>query len=425
MRKIIKFLSLLATVLSTIVAQSLSIDECVRIALDNKSSIRVAEQDVKIAKLNQFSSLSAILPSVSATNSFRETTYGNSSNIVEQYSAGISLSQNIFNFGSNLQDVRGGRNNLLISKLQERGTRANIIFNVYSSYYQFLKDSELLEIANKDFSLSEKQLELVEEQYNLGAVSKTDFLKASVRFGTAKSNLLSRKLNKDNSFNRLLNSMGLIDSNISIQLPKKVDIFFVVPSYQEALALMISNNPDLNILDRQIVSSKINVQQSWAGLLPSVRLSIGMNAVSDASISSEFFNDNYIKNANLTFSIPIFTGSRNSNNVQISKIRLNQSESRYGSALKDSKVDLYQLINTLNNFQEIIPIQEEVLKSAEEDLKLAQNKYELGSASILEFLDAQLALIQASSSLITTKYDAAIQVANLDRLLGTLDKKYQ
>jgi outer membrane protein len=150
-----------------------------------------------------------------------------------------------------------------------------------------------------------------------------------------------------------------------------------------------------------------------------------MNAVSDASISSEFFNDNYIKNANLTFSIPIFTGSRNSNNVQISKIRLNQSESRYGSALKDSKVDLYQLINTLNNFQEIIPIQEEVLKSAEEDLKLAQNKYELGSASILEFLDAQLALIQASSSLITTKYDAAIQVANLDRLLGTLDKKYQ
>lgn len=98
MRKIIKFLSLLAIVLSTIVAQSLSIDECVRIALDNKSSIRVAEQDVKIAKLNQFSSLSAILPSVSATNSFRETTYGNSSNIVEQYSAGISLSQNIFNF---------------------------------------------------------------------------------------------------------------------------------------------------------------------------------------------------------------------------------------------------------------------------------------------------------------------------------------
>ena len=64
-----------------------------------------------------------------------------------------------------------------------------------------------------------------------------------------------------------------------------------------------------------------------------------------------------------------------------------------------------------DNYKEIIPIQEEVLISAEEDLKLAQQKYELGSASILELLDAQLALIQASSTLVRTKYDAAIQVA--------------
>ena len=50
---------------------------------------------------------------------------------------------------------------------------------------------------------------------------------------------------------------------------------------------------------------------------------------------------------------------------------------------------------------------------------------ELGSATILELLDAQLAVLQASSTLVTTKYDTAIQRANLDQLLGTLDKKYQ
>ncbi len=58
-------------------------------------------------------------------------------------------------------------------------------------------------------------------------------------------------------------------------------------------------------------------------------------------------------------------------------------------------------------------------------MNLAHKNNELGSASILELLDAQLALLQASSSLVRTKYDAAIQVANLDNLLGTLDKKYQ
>ena len=97
----------------------------------------------------------------------------------------------------------------------------------------------------------------------------------------------------------------------------------------------------------------------------------------------------------------------------------------YGSKRKDAKVNLSSLLNTLKNYEELIPIYEDVLVSAEEDLRLAQNKYELGSATILELLDAQLAVLQASSTLVTTKYDAAIQLANLDQLLGTLDKKYQ
>lgn len=66
-----------------------------------------------------------------------------------------------------------------------------------------------------------------------------------------------------------------------------------------------------------------------------------------------------------------------------------------------------------------------MLLSAEEDLKLALQKYELGSADILELLNAQLAVIQASSSLVNTKYDAAIELASLDNLIGTLDKKYE
>ena len=150
-----------------------------------------------------------------------------------------------------------------------------------------------------------------------------------------------------------------------------------------------------------------------------------MNASSTEEMTSEFFEDNYIKSANLTISIPIFSGLKNRNSVQISKIRLGQSNMTYNTSRINAKVELSSLINTLNNYEEIIPIYEEVLISAEEDLRLAQNKYELGSATILELLDAQLAVLQASSTLVTTKYDAAIQLANLDKLLGTLDKKYQ
>jgi outer membrane protein TolC len=412
--------------ISTSIAQSLTVDECVRIALENKPSLKRAEQDVAIARLNRASTGALMLPSVNASNSFSETTYGNtSSEASERYSGGLSLSQSLFNFGTKINTLKQSDNTYNTAKQQRRQAKARIILDVHTFYYQYLKNSELFDIAGKDLELSKKQLDLVQNQYNLGAVSKTDFLKASVRYGTAKSSFLSRELTKKNSEKSLRFSMGLLNSDIPIIIEQKMDLILTVPTFDEAYSLMLSNSPDLSILDNQISGAQINVKKAWSSSLPSINMSIDMNALSADQITRTYFDDNYIKSANITVSIPIFSGFRNRNSIQISKLQLDQAETRLSGGKNSAKVSLYALINTLNNYQEIIPIQEEVLLSAEEDLKLAQQRYELGSASILVLLDAQLALIQASSSLVRTKYDAAIQVANLDDLLGTLDKKYE
>lgn len=412
--------------ISTSIAQSLTVDECVRIALENKMSLKRAEQDVKIARLDRASTGAIMLPSINASNSFNETTYGNNSvPASERYSGGLSLSQSLFNFGGNVQQLKLSDNNYNTTKEQKRQAKARIILDVYTYYYQYLKNSELFNIAGKDLELSKKQLDLVQNQYKLGAVSRTDFLKASVRYGTAKSSFLSRELNKKNSEKSLRHSMGLLNSATPINISEQMDFTLIIPSFDQAYNLMTANSPDLNILDYQIVSSKLRVKQAWSSSMPKVTMSVGMNASSGDQLTRGYFDDNYIKNVNIGISIPIFSGSRNKNNIKISKLRLDQAETRFKGGTNNAKVNLYALINTLNNYKEIIPIQEEVLLSAEEDLNLAQQKYELGSASILELLDAQLALLQASSSLVRTKYDAAIQVANLDNLLGTLDKKYQ
>ena len=316
-------------------AQTLSIDEAVRIALENKSSITNAERDVTIAKLNRGSSAALLLPSISASNSFRETTYGNS--LVsggESYTGGVNLSQSLFNFGNSVNSVRQSDNTYQISKIQKRETTSRIILNVYTFYYQYLKNSELFEIAKEDLLLSKKQLDLVKQQFELGAVSKTDYLKATVRYGTAKSTLLNRELNFNNSVKNLRNSMGLIGTDISINLPKKVEINLIIPSFEEAYQLMSQNSPSLNILDKRIDSAKISVKQSWASTLPSLSMSVGYNASSSDQITKQYFEDNYIKSANLTLSIPIFNGFRKRNDIKISKLQLSKQESSYSSALK-------------------------------------------------------------------------------------------
>ena len=123
----------------------------------------------------------------------------------------------------------------------------------------------------------------------------------------------------------------------------------------------------------------------------------------------------------VSISIPLYTGNSISTRIQKAKIAVDRQESEYLTQLEDMSVQLKDFIDQLNNFREVIPINETVLESAEEDLKLSQVRNTQGSTTILEVLNAQVSVVQARSSLVRSKYDAFIQQANLKALLGTLD----
>ena len=62
---------------------------------------------------------------------------------------------------------------------------------------------------------------------------------------------------------------------------------------------------------------------------------------------------------------------------------------------------------------------------AKEDLKLVRERYSLGSATILEVLDAQVSLFRSNSTLINSIHSARILEANLKAILGSLDLEYK
>ena len=102
-----------------------------------------------------------------------------------------------------------------------------------------------------------------------------------------------------------------------------------------------------------------------------------------------------------------------------------KTENDYLTYLNDLRVQLELIRKTITNYSEIIPINQDVVASAEEDLKLVQERYSVGSATILEVLDAQVSLIRSNSVLINTIHDARIQDMSLKALLGILDLEYQ
>ena len=430
-----KALVLLA--ISICYSQNYSLEKAVEIALQNKETLKVSALDLRSSKQDIKSSYSGILPSLRASTTmtesrFPEQTVGfnqSSGEILSDVSSitsassNISINQNIYDGGVWWNNIRLAKNNYKISEQFNRQIKTNIIRNVHFAYFNYLKAMQLLGVARSNLMSSQQQLALVEQKFDLGSAKKTDLLKAKVRFGQARVDLISNDASLKSAYRNLKNAMGLINTNDEFSISDVERPLEIIPEFETGFKLIQKLNPSIKAKQYQIVAAKIGTKIAKGSRMPNISISASAfgtaESISDAVSNS--YGDNQRTNTSLSISLPLYSGNTISTRIQKAKLTVNKQESEYLTQLEDLSVQLKDLIDQLQNFSEIIPINETVLESAEEDLKLSQVRYSQGSTTILEVLNAQVSVVQAKSSLVRSKYDAFIQQANLKALLGTLD----
>ena len=418
-------------------SQNYTLEKAVEIALQNKEALKASALDLRSSKQDIKSSYSGILPSLRASTSmtesrFPEQTVGfnqSSGEILSDVSSitsassNISINQNIYDGGVWWNNIRLAKNNYKISDQFNRQIKTNIIRNVHFAYFNYLKAMQLLGVARSNLMSSQQQLALVEQKFDLGSAKKTDLLKAKVRFGQARVDLISNDASLKSAYRNLKNAMGLINTNDEFSISDVERPLEIIPEFETGFELIQKFNPSIKAKQYQIVAAKIGTKIAKGSRMPNISISASAfgtaESISDAVSNS--YGDNQRTNTSLSISLPLYSGNTISTRIQKAKLTVNKQESEYLTQLEDISVQLKDLIDQLQNFSEIIPINETVLESAEEDLKLSQVRYSQGSTTILEVLNAQVSVVQAKSSLVRSKYDAFIQQANLKALLGTLD----
>ena len=433
---------ILSVFISAAVAQGYDLAECIGIALDNKQTLYSAELEVQSAEKGVTGSYSGLLPSVNLSTSSGRTHYPEQETIsldfennkldtsvsrsTSSMSTGLSINQTLYDGGRSFNTVRQARTNLDIARLNQRQTRIQVIQNVASSYYGLLQAQQLLDVAEKNLNLSEQQVDLVQKQFDVGAVRKTDLLKADVARGQAKVDVLNHITALDNARRQLFNDMGMQDFGQSISAVADEWTDVQVPSSADALELLKTKNPSLLIQQSRISLGVLQVKMAKGVRLPSLGASMSYSTnAEDSDALMEAVKNDWIVGMNLSLTVPLYSGSRLSTSQQQAKLSQQKSENDYITYLNDLRVQVELLRKSLENYSEIIPINQSVVVSAEEDLKLVQGRYSLGSATILEVLDAQVSLIRSNSNLINTVHDARIREKNLKAILGTLDLDYQ
>tara|TARA_B100001250_G_scaffold342718_1_gene311100 strand:+ start:3270 stop:4583 length:1314 start_codon:yes stop_codon:yes gene_type:complete len=425
--------------LSFCYSQNYTLEEAVGVALQNKEALKASALDLKSSSRDVKSSYSGILPSVRVSGSSTESRFPKQSTGFNQSSGEIltdvssitsastnfSITQNIYDGGVWWNNIRLAKNNYRISEQFNRQVKINIIRSVHFAYFNYLKAIQLLDVSRSNLMSSQQQLALVQQQFDLGSAKKTDLLKAKVRFGQARVDVITNDASVNSAYRNLKNAMGLINSDQDFTIEEVEKPLEMIPEFETGFELVQKFNPSVKAKQYQILAAKLNTKIAKGSRLPTISLSASAYGTADnlGDAISNSYGDNQRTNTSLSVSIPIYSGNSISTRIQKAKIAIDKQESEYLSQLEDLSVQLEDYLDQLNNYSEVIPINETVLESAEEDLKLSQVRYSQGSTTILEVLNAQVSVVQARSSLVRSKYDAFIQQANLKALLGTLDSE--
>ena len=434
-----KYIFLIFNILN---AQGYTLEDCIQISIDEKKTVLSADIGVVSASKGLKASYSGVLPSVQATGvsgvnyfpwqesfniNFEEFTLDTTrTNHFNTFSAGIAVNQVIYDGGRSWNQIKQARINLDIAKYNQRAIKTQVIEKVIRSYYGLLQAQKLLDVSEKNLEMSVQQVSLVKKQFDLGVVKRTDLLKAEVAQGQARVDMLNKKTNLQNARRILFNDMGLQDFGQEITAVEKEWQATQIPSSAELLRTLKNENPSLLISKSRINLGDLSYRLTRGLRLPSFNSNINYSANGQTSneLVDAFTND-WNLGINLSVSIPIYVGNSLSLQQQQARLSQQQAEHSYTVLLNDLRVQAELIRETLGNYAEIIPLNQSVVSSAEEDLKLVRERYSLGSATILEVLDAQVSLIRSNSNLINIVHDARVQEASLKAVLGTLDLEYQ
>ena len=431
MRRLL-FLVIALFLLTSAYGQKLALEDCIKLAMQRSPDLRIADMQLKDAKSAMKGSYGTILPHVSFGSGLTRQTQGPKEYIIGGYAvsrgdtttsyfdAGVSYYQNLYDGGKWWNTIKLAKNSYDGVVENRDLSRQVLISTVTEKFYEVLKAQELLKVYQKSLESSSEQVSKTEQLLKIGQVAQKDLFKAQVNEGNDKLNVVRQKAVLKSSLSALNIAMGR-KPNEMLEVYEDVYKQSEVVSVENAVTDAINDNRALKALRIDKQTAFLNYKVEKGNMFPAISGSFSYNrGGSEFSKLFSEFDKSWNTSLGLNISYPIFSGFYRRSKIQQQYINYQTYDDRIEKKIIEIQNDIQDLVLALNTYREIIEINEINIVSAEEDLRLANEMYKLNSATLLEVLDAQVALTRAQWNLITTKYDAKIAEVRLALITGNL-----
>ncbi|MBR3938164.1 MAG: TolC family protein [Bacteroidaceae bacterium] len=304
--------------------------------------------------------------------------------------------------------------------IQTRVAIEDYIASLTTEYYNLVKQTLHLKNLEYATALSKERLRITSERYDMGGNSRLDMQQAQVYFNSDSARSLKQHeaLGSANiRINRLMSNQDLrsvhVAADTAINLLTGLDYESLYDDMMRTNSSLLraESNRTVAQLDRRAVQSRN---------YPYLRLNAAYGLTHNIYGNSTYTDrTNWGPSFGATIGINLISGKQRTQerNARLDELTADITIDQLELQLRANLDDFWQAYQ--NNLM-LLELQEQNLKTAQETMDIAQERYLLGNLSGLEMREAQKSLLDAEESLLQVQYDTKVCEISLLQISGRI-----
>jgi outer membrane protein len=455
------------------VPAKMSLEQALDIARRNNPTYLQAANNMDVADWDVRQAYGQLLPTASIGSGVSWQGGGN-----QQLVGGLTLGQIGLNYNLSLPTILAPSQ----AKAQRRATgaqvrqaEATLVQQVTQAYLEVLREQDAVRLAQQQVENSQYNLRLAQGHLDVGTATPIDVGQAQVQLGRDKVSVLQAQNALATARMRLLQQLG-VPVDQQVELTTSFELTEPVWTADSLYVLALRNNPGLAAARSTKAAADVSVSSARSAYLPTLSLSTGWSgftqqasntnlqmAQAEAQVAAQVQQCNYTNElysrlanplplldctqyrvtdaqrqaiidannqfpfkfqhspprASLSISLPIFQGLTRQRNLEAAKAQREDDAEQ----LRDQELAVranvsIDLATVKTDYQSAL-LEESNRALAEQQLRLARERYQLGAITFVDLVNAQTVFAQADrdrSAAIFAYHDA---VAALEALVGT------
>lgn len=410
-------------------SRPLSLVDCENIALAQNADIMKAKNDFEASQGVVIQTRAVALPQVKATgqyadkeNSLIQPYPGMSDQPNQSWNAGIQLVQDIYAGGKLTAAFKGATATKKQAIAQYNTQIADTLLLVRLAYYDVLLAEQQIIVNEASVKLLQKELDDQQRRFDAGTVPHFNVLRAEVAVANAKPALIHARSQFRIAKNVLVNLLGYnlpreVLENIPMTLTDSFDVAPWNLALPDAIQQALERRSELKALRQQVILQDLNVVNAKSGYKPTVSAFAGYNWMNNefsTDLSDEL--DGWVVGGQVSWDI--FDGALTIGKVKQAKALYAKSQTELEDRSRQVELNVRTAFSDFIEAKEVLDSQIKVQEQAEESLREANARFDAGTGTQLDVLDAETSLTQARTTQVQAQHDYAAARARLERAIG-------